>query len=144
MPRMNLAAFTGLALLCACSSSPDRSGTYLAQGPNYAIMIQLDGADGPQVQGSIVLREVQPDFTVAAVNRPIAGSIDGKAVNLAIVYPAGNDPLSVPVSGMMTAEGMDLTFFAKGRATQMTFRRGTAEEYQIAVNTIFNQGSRFD
>jgi hypothetical protein len=107
-------------------------------------LIQLDGADGPQVQGSIVLREVQRDFTVAAVNRPIAGSIDGKAVNLAILYPAGNDPLSVPVSGMMTADGMNLTFFAKGRATQMTFRRGTAEEYQMAVNTIFNQGSRFD
>jgi hypothetical protein len=45
---------------------------------------------------------------------------------------------------MMTAEGMDLTFFAKGRATQMTFRRGTAEEYQMAVNTIFNQMARFD
>lgn len=144
MPKTSLAAFTGLALLCACSSSSDRSGTYLAEGPNYAIMIQLDSTDGPQVQGSIISREVRPDFTVAAVNWPIAGKVEGKAINFAILYPAGNDPSSVPVSGLMTGEGMDLTFFAKGRATPMKFRRGTAEDYQAAVKTMFDQVARFD
>lgn len=144
MPKTSLAAFIGLALLCGCSAAPNASGTYIAQGPNYAVMLQLDDSNGPQVQGSILSREVRPDFTVAAVNRPVAGSIDGKAVNLAILYPAGNDPLSVPVSGLVTAEGMDLTFFAKGRATQMTFRRGTAEEYQRAVTGMFDQVARFD
>jgi hypothetical protein len=144
MLKTSLAAATGFALLCACSSSPDRSATYLAKGPNYAVMIHLDATDGRQIQGSIMSREVQSDFTVAAVNRPIAGNVEGKAINFAILYPAGNDPSSVPVSGLMTADGMDLTFFAKGRTTQMTFRRGTAEEYQMAVNTMFKRVARYD
>jgi len=145
-PRVGykIVAVMGLALLGACSRTPEPSGTYLAKGPNYAIMLHLEAADGQQLRGSIMSREFKADWTIEAVNRPIAGTIEGKAINLTIVYPPGNNPTSVPLSGLMTKDGMDLTIFANGRATDVTFRRGTAEEYQKVVKTIFNQVAQYD
>ena len=116
--------------------------------PTWAkvVIVEGDAAYGSQANMKMVLQRDadDPDRTwgfVFAIARTWK-TVEGKAIDFAILYPAGNDPSSVPVSGLMTGEGMDLTFFAKGRATRMAFRRGTAEEYQAAVKTIFAQLAR--
>ena len=139
-----LIAVCSVSLLSGCNRDSNLDGTYIADGSNYAVMIKIKANDDHAINGTIITAEVNEGMEVKSFNKPIAGIVEGKAVNFNIIHPAGYDPSTTPVSGITTDSGLDLTFFAKGHATSIKFRRGTAEEYHRVVDTVFQSVAEFD
>ncbi|HZV19107.1 MAG TPA: hypothetical protein VFF84_10505 [Sphingobium sp.] len=133
-----------LGFMSACSSPTNFEKTFVTQGPNYVIMLQLHSPDSRSVFGSVISTEVVEGMRVVAGNKPISGTIEGKAINFTINHPPGNDPPNTPVSGIMSGNDLTLTFYAHGNATELTFHRSTAEKYEAAVKETFKNIAEFD
>lgn len=131
-------------LLSACSDQADFDRTYLTEGGNYVIMLQLQSPDGREISGRIVSTEVGEGWKVIAANKPITGTIEGNAVNFTINHPSGNDPATTPVSGIVSGDNLNLTFFAHEKANELVFHRSTAEQYHAAVKATFQSVAEFD
>lgn len=137
-------ALSFISLLSACNRHPDLDGTYIAEGQNYALMLQMKSDNDHDITGTIITAEINEGMKVQSVNKPISGTVEGKAVNFNVIHPAGNSPATTPVSSMATETGLELTFFANGNATPIVFRRGSAEEYHHVVEAVFQKVAEFD
>lgn len=131
------------SMAAACTNHSGFEKTYLSEGGNYVIMLQLRSDDGRILTGSVISTSVGEDWNVSAANKPISGTIEGGAVNFTINHPPGNSPAVTPVSGIVSGGNLDLTLFANGQATSLKFKEGSAERYQAAVSEMFNAVAEF-
>lgn len=139
--------FSAAALLMfatSCSGDADVSGTYVAKGPNYASMLQIEAQEGRKISGTLVSTGVNDDWRVVAINKPVEGTVEGNAINLRVVHPAGNAPAVTPLSGLVTGDGLDLTFYEDGLANRLTFQRASAEDYPEVVEAVFRDLEQYD
>jgi hypothetical protein len=125
--------------MMGCSGSSSPAGTYIAHGPTFGIMLQIEKGADNRINGTISSAEVNSNGEVSAASKPVNGTVEGKAINFSIINPAGNDPATVPVSGTVTEKGLELTFLAKGRATSLTFDKGKAEDFSSLVQSVQRQ-----
>jgi len=138
--RMRLLALS--FVLLGCSGPTSSAGTYITQAPGFVMMLQIEPGSGDKIDGTISSVQVLSNGEISALRKPISGTIDDKAVNFSIIYPPGNDPTSVPVTGIMTDQGLELTFFVHGHSTSATFRKGKAEEFSAIAQSIQNQSNK--
>lgn len=142
MFRVRYVASIALVIsIVGCSKPNAVPSTYIAKGPTFGIMLQLEPDEGNHLNGTISSAEVLPNGKVTAASKPIRGTLGGDAVNFSIINPEGNDPPSVPVSGVRNGHALQLTFFAHGQAKSMTFLPGNAAEYAAIVQSVQKQSN---
>jgi len=124
-----------MLLGCSEPSPAARGGTYISE-PGFVVMLQIELGEGGRMEGTISGVELASDGDISAYRRPVKGTIEGKAVNFSIIFPPGNRPSTIPVSGVVTDQGMELTFFTESKVTSLSFRAGKAEDFYALVQAV--------
>jgi hypothetical protein len=119
-------------VLAACSGQSGITGSYIGGDDNARVMVQINSLKDHEITGTVTAVSVSGDGRVAAVNKPVSGTIDSKIVNLNVENGSG---LSL-ITGTLDDTGLSLTFFGKDSSQKLLLERRDPIEFAALTEGV--------
>jgi hypothetical protein len=120
-----------ILLSSACARTPASTETsYIASDDTAAMLLELKPGDGHEVKGTLSVVGTAGGGKLTSGRRTFSGTMDGKAVNLSVENGTG----VTLATGLITGDGLELTFLNDGVSAKMLFRPEPAEQFPKLVD----------
>ncbi|HEY1604501.1 MAG TPA: hypothetical protein VGF77_02775 [Allosphingosinicella sp.] len=115
----------------ACTRTPaPAESSYIASDDTAAMLLEMKPGEGHEVKGTLSVVGTEAGGKLTSGSRTFSGTIDGKAVNLSLENGTG----ITLATGVMTGDGLELTFLNNGVSAKMLFKPEPAEQFPKLVD----------
>lgn len=130
-----------LAALSPAASADDLSGTWVAKGPQIAVLIQIVATDGGNLSGRYEQVVLQADGSLARMDATVTGSTDGHTIVLTI-KPAEWLAGSFIASGTLNGSVLHLSGGGYGGSLALDLAKSDDADFRSQADALANQSEQ--